>query len=99
MRSKFYKLLLLLFFPAIASAILPPAWQGVAELKAILEAPELPQFLDSAEIVEGISKVEKGWMIKTSRSQIFVEVLLKPQKMPGPEKFELQFKKLPIEAR
>lgn len=88
-----YKLTFLLFFPCIASAALPPAWQGVAELKAILNAPELPEYLESGDVIQGVLREENGWRIETNHRSITIEVIPKDQKMPGPKSFELKFKK------
>lgn len=72
-------------------AALPPVWQGVAEIKAIVEDPKLSEFLNSGDILESITKSREGWVIKTSHSSVFVQVIPLPQEMPGPMKFELQY--------
>lgn len=86
-----YILAALFLVSATAEALLPPVWQGVAEVKAILNSKELNQYLDSGDILEGITKHEDGWLISTNRSQVFVKVAPEPQNMPGPEKFHLEF--------
>lgn len=75
------------------SALLPPAWEGVAELKAILNEKELANYLDSGDILQEVSKTEEGWLITTNRSYIAVRIIPLPQMQPGPEKFKLEFKR------
>lgn len=86
-----YLLIAFIFFSRTAEALLPPVWQGVAEVKAILNSTELNQYLDSGDILESISKHEEGWIIQTNRSFIYVKVKQEPQSSPGPEKFHLEF--------
>lgn len=75
------------------SALLPPLWEGVSEIKAILTDEHLKDYLDSAEIIEQITKVSNGYLIKTNRSELLAEVKTLPQERPGPAKFEIQFSK------
>lgn len=82
---------LLLSSPALA--VLPPAWEGVRELKAILDDEQLPHYLDSGERIEAIRKTEGGWAIETNRSKIEVELIPLPQSLPGPQQFQLHFKR------
>ena len=74
-----------------AEALLPPVWQGVAEVKAILNDPQLSQHLDSGEVLESITKTDTGWEILTNRSRLRIDVIPQPQKMPGPEQFTLKY--------
>ena len=75
------------------SALLPPVWQNVAELKAILQDQQLNQFLDSAELIQKIEKTETGWAIVTNRSTTYADITPEKQAMPGPEKFSIHFRK------
>ena len=90
MSVKSYVLALSLFSTPL-SAALPPVWQGIAEVKAIVSDPTLDKYLDSADILEGIYHTEEGWIIKTNRDELLVEVVPTPQSMPGPMHFELKF--------
>ena len=83
--------LLAILFTAPLSAVLPPVWQGVAEVKAILNDPDLSQHLDSAEILESIAKTDQGWLISTNRSHLLVKVIYERQSMPGAQKFKLKY--------
>lgn len=84
-------LILALMLNAPLSAVLPPAWQGVAELKSIFESSELQNYLNSADIIQTITKVDGGWLISTNRSQIRVDVVTEYQSRPGPRRFSLHF--------
>lgn len=75
------------------SAALPPLYQGLAELKAILNDPQLSKELQSGEVIESLEKTETGYEIHTNKSQLQVEVHYKPQKQPGPVQFDLEFHK------
>lgn len=83
----------LILITTYAEGALPPAWQNVAEIKAILNNPELSHVLDSADLIESISKTEEGWKIITNHGEIAVKINPIPQAMPGPEQFTLEFSK------
>lgn len=74
-----------------AVALLPPLWQGVLEIKAILSDEHLKDYLDSAEVIESIVKNPTGYIIKTNYSELEAKVVALPQNKPGPAKFEVQF--------
>lgn len=75
-------------------AALPPLYQSVKELKAILEDPELANELTSGEVIESIEKNESGYEVRSNRSHLQIDVHYKPQSMPGPVAFDLQFHKV-----
>jgi hypothetical protein len=91
-----YLLIMGAIYTTQVEALLPPAWQDVAEVKAILNAPDLSNYLESGDAVESIAKTDAGWEITTNHSKVKVEIVRKPQNMPGPEKFTLKFYKSPI---
>lgn len=84
---------LAIFATTTLSALLPPVWQDVAEIKAILNDTRLNQYLESGESLQTIEKQPTGWLLRTNESIIFVEVHPEKQSMPGPEKFSIEFKK------
>ena len=91
-----YKLayLVSLFFFLSCSMIfsaLPPLFEDIAEIKAILEDNKLGQFLQSGESIQVIRKVEKGYVIKTNHHKLFAEVIYRPNTKPGPALFEIEF--------
>ena len=81
---------LLLVSPSLFAA-LPPAWQGVKELEAILQDQALSRHLDSGDYIEGINRTETGWAITTNHGHVKIDVTPLPQDMPGPIKFKLDF--------
>ncbi len=88
----------LLFFLALGAtsaltALLPPVWQDVAELKAILNDSKLNQFLESGESLQGIEKQPTGWILRTNKSVVFATIHPEKQSMPGAEKFSIEFTK------
>lgn len=76
-------------------SILPPAWQDVAELKAILEDRHIDEYLQSGDVILQIAKSDHGWTIVTNHSKFYADVVPLPQKMIGPEKFEIRFRHSP----
>jgi hypothetical protein len=82
-----------LFLISSLSAVLPPVWQDVAELKEILNDKRLNQYLDSAELIQSIDRIEGGWKITTNRSSLIARIQPQPQSMPGPEKFSITFER------
>lgn len=86
----------LLLVSATTEALLPPLYEGIREIKAILEDPELSQELTSGEVIEAIEKNDKGYEIQTNRSRLQVDVHALPVDHPGPAQFELEFH--PVES-
>lgn len=74
-----------------AEALLPPLYQGSAEIKAIMEDEQLGQKLGSGDVIVKIEKNDPGYEITTNkhRLQVFVEYERAPQ--PGPAHYKLRF--------
>ena len=70
---------------------LPPLYQGVAELKAILEDKKLGERLDSAQIIQQIMRKEGGYEIRTQDYILGIDVIPLPNVKMGPQRFELHF--------
>lgn len=85
------KILAFLALSSSCYAVLPPAWEGVREIKMILEDKELKDYLESGDVIDSISKTDKGWAIRTNHGTIEIEVQRLPQNTPGPAQFELKF--------
>lgn len=83
----------LCLFALPLTAVLPPVWQDVAEIKAVLTDPALTQQLDSAELIQSINRIEKGWEIHTNKQTVVAEIVTQPQSSPGPERFKVLYKK------
>ncbi|NGX62912.1 MAG: hypothetical protein KR126chlam6_00314 [Candidatus Anoxychlamydiales bacterium] len=84
-------LIIILLFSTQLHAILPPFYQSVNEIEAILKDSKLQDDADSAYPILEIMKVEGGYIIITSRYQQKIEVKYIPQELMGPAKFELNF--------
>ena len=72
-------------------AVLPPFYQSSKEIKRILNDQQTHEKLGSGQQILDIKKVEGGWVITTTRFELFVDVIYLPPKQPGPAEFELEF--------
>ena len=70
---------------------LPPLYQGLKELKAIIEDKKLDQVLNSGEVIMDIRKTQDGYMIVTNQHQVNVKVVYEPASRPGPIPFHVEF--------
>lgn len=77
-----------------AFAVLPPLWQGVNEIKAILEDQHLSNALPSGDVILKIIKIHDGYMIITNKRKAFIKVNYEPNQQPGPAKFKIEFGKV-----
>lgn len=84
-------LLALLTLSQVGFAALPPLFEGVREIQAILADPQLGTLLSSGEVIEQIVKNSTGFSIITNKSYLRVNVEYLPQGRPGPAKFSLSF--------
>lgn len=74
-------------------AALPPLYNSLAELKAILEDKQLEESLTSGQAIVALKRVDDGYVIETPKYTLKVNVTYLPQAMPGPGKFKLLFQK------
>ena len=70
---------------------LPPLYQGLKELKAIIEDKKLDQVLNAGEMIMDIRKTQDGYMIVTNQHQLNVKVVYDPASHPGPTPFHIEF--------
>ncbi len=91
MKKIIFTLALFMFAGNISYAALPPLYQGIREIKAIIEHQEFSENLGSHEVVMDIVRIEQGYLIITNYSHMIVEVVYLPQEMSGPGQFELIF--------
>ncbi|QLH35306.1 MAG: hypothetical protein HWD61_03405 [Parachlamydiaceae bacterium] len=87
-----YALFILTFFRPQYFSVLPPLFENIAEIKAILDDQRLGQMLESGESIEEIKHVENGYVLKTNRHRLFVKIRFKHSEKPGPAEFDLEFK-------
>ncbi len=76
-----------------AFALLSPLDQNLQELKAIIDSPELKQYIKTSEVIEYICHQECLYMISTNEQEMFVEVEYQPTDRLGPRQFNLIFHK------
>ena len=79
-----------------AFAALPPIYQSLAELKAIINDPRLGEVMGSVEMIQEISRIpddnKTGYRICGWRSCVDVDVVSDPQpSLCGPSPFHLIF--------
>ncbi len=84
----------ILFSPCIIFALLPPLYENIAEIKAILEDQRFGKLLQSGETIEEIIKVKDGYEINTNHHQLRAKVIYKPISRPGPAQFDIEFETL-----
>jgi hypothetical protein len=92
--NKFIILFIFCFLShTIAEAVLPPLWNSVREIQAILKDEQLGHFLTSADLIEEIRKEGDGYYILGSQHACRVQVIYTPlpQGMVGPSPFHLVF--------
>ena len=90
MRKIIFSILLLLF-SSTTYAVLPPLYQSLREIDAIISDERVQNFFTSGERIEEISKNDDGYVIISNKRKVQVNVLYIPTQNIGPVKFELQF--------
>ncbi len=69
---------------------LPPFYQNAREIKAILDRPELAELLQN-EAILSIDKVDGGYLVRTAKHELRVDVVRSEQRKLGPADFDLYF--------
>lgn len=72
-------------------AILPPLYQGIRELQAILSAPEIGQKLESGDVIEKIIRTDTGFKIVTNKREVVIHIEYSHNQKIGPADFMLKF--------
>lgn len=80
-----------LLFAGSAYSALPPLWQGIEEVKMIVEDKRLGDYLQSGEVLKEIERTDSGWVIITNKSKLPVFVKYEDSNQPGPRHFKLEF--------
>jgi len=91
MKKFLFSLVAFVSISAASYAVLPPLWQNVAELKAILEDKRLGDVIQSGEIIVDIRKSDGGWTLITNHNEVNVKVIYQAISKPGPAAFNLEF--------
>lgn len=74
-----------------AEAALPPVYESVKELRTLLDSPQLTDQLGSGEAIQSITRDDKGFIVKSTKYTLKVDVIYDPVNHPGPAKFHLKF--------
>lgn len=90
MRGLIFSILLLTAQPAFG--LLPPLFQSVREIEAIVSSEDLKVKIPPSQPIHALTKVEKGYILETQDYQMAIDVVYKQQATPGPMQFELIFK-------
>lgn len=80
-----------MYLLAFCLAVLPPFYQSTREIQTILSDPRLSASLGSAEPIMEINRTETGYEVLTLHYRLEIDRVYKPQPMPGPAHFELEF--------
>jgi hypothetical protein len=93
MKKKFFLLCISMFLiHGYGIAILPPLYHTLAEFKAVIEAPELTQDLQSGEAILSITLDENAkFTVLTNKHKLVVDVVYEHTNKIGPAKFHLVF--------
>jgi hypothetical protein len=75
-------------------AALPPVYQSAKEFRALLDSPTLTEIIDSGEPIKIIIRDKNGFIVKTNKHLLKVDVVYDPMGQPGPVKFHLAFHEL-----
>lgn len=72
-------------------AALPPLYESVRELQAILSDDKLGQVLSSGDLILEIKKTDAGFLIITNKHEVLARVISEPSKLMGPAQFKIVF--------
>lgn len=73
------------------NSALPPLYQGMKEIKAIFDEPDLLKHLNSGDMIMEIKKTENGYLIVTNKKQVPVDIVYESSNVPGPVRFHIRF--------
>ncbi len=82
---------ILMAITCYGEAALPPLYQSLAELQAVLQSPELSKRLTSADYIESIERSQDGFLIVTNKNTLQAHIITEPATRPGPAKFNVTF--------
>ena len=91
MMKKFALAVLLFLSTQTAYGVLPPLWHSVAEIKKLIESPELGQYIPQDEAIKKIERIDKAYMVYTNASQMKVDIQYIRTDKVGPAQFTLTF--------
>lgn len=72
-------------------ALLSPLNQSLEEIKTIVTSHELQNYLAQDQPIKHIERTECGYLLKTDKTQLMVEIQYIPSSYPGRQQFRLNF--------
>lgn len=75
----------------VSFAVLPPLYQGISEIKTLLEDKRLDKYLEAGDVITSIEKTGHGYKIVTNHRVLPVTIYYLPAEHPGPAKFTVEF--------
>ena len=93
---RLFTTMLILLFSSEAFALLPPLYQNINEITAILNNKEVTDQLESGRSILKIIKTKSGYKIVANECTLEVKVVYHGTKnsMPGPAEFQIQPEKI-----
>lgn len=76
---------------ASAQAALPPLYESLAELKSVINNPQLTKKLVSGELITKIEKNDQGFLISTNKHTLQAYIDYLPATRPGPAHYKVRF--------
>jgi hypothetical protein len=83
--------LLSVFFTAEQHAALPPLYQSIREIDAVLSHEYLRSSEFTAEPILDVKKIENGYLVETAHYYLMADVIYKETSHIGPMQFEVHF--------
>ncbi len=83
-------------FLSTSFAVLPPLYQGLREIDAIISDDQIRDYFSSGETILEISKNENGYALISNKQKVQVDIEYLHTEVMGPSKFKLHFQ--PAEA-
>lgn len=90
MKKAIFTILILLSSSSMFAA-LPPLYQSLREIDAVISDERMAEYFTSADYIEVIKRNEEGFLITSNKRMVQVDVEYIPAKMVGPSKFQLHF--------
>lgn len=72
-------------------ALLSPLNQGLEEIQSIVQSTELQKYLPQDQPIGEIHREGNGYLLKTDKLQMLVEIQYIPIERPGRQQFKLLF--------
>ena len=86
--KKIFLLVLFVGFITSGFCALPPFYQSTKEIKALITDPRFHEKLGSGQYIQSITRKDHGWLIKTPKYLLFVDVKYSYSHRIGPAEFE-----------